>query len=285
MKKIGIIAKPFKAEAKKVLEALLPWLQARGIEVFLDKDTAATIERVSTLGRDDIPSKIELIIVLGGDGTLLSVARVVAGKKIPILGVNLGSLGFLTEVTLQELYPTLELILSGEYQTDERSMLQAQIKRGGKVVTTSSALNDVVINKNALAKMIELETCVNGSYVTTFRGDGLIISTPTGSTAYSLAAGGPIVHPIVDSLIINPLCPHTLTNRPIVLPGNSVIEVTLLSEKEEVLVASDGQEGYTLLYKDVVEVKKAKETISLIRSPKKDYYQILREKLKWGGEI
>ncbi len=285
MKKIGIIAKPFKAEAKKVLEALLPWLQERGIEVFLDKDTAATIERVSTLGRDDIPSKAELIIVLGGDGTLLSVARVVAGKKIPILGVNLGSLGFLTEVTLQELYPTLELILSGEYQTDKRSMLQAQIKRGGKVVTTSSALNDVVINKNALAKMIEVETCVNGSYVTTFRGDGLIISTPTGSTAYSMAAGGPIVHPTVDSLIINPLCPHTLTNRPIVLPGNSVIEVTLLSEKEEVLVASDGQEGYTLLYKDVVEVKKAKETISLIRSPKKDYYQILREKLKWGGEI
>lgn len=285
MKKIGIIAKPFKTEAKKVLEDLLPWLQARGREVFLDKDTAATIERVSTLGRDDIPSKVELIIVLGGDGTLLSVARVVAGKKIPILGVNLGSLGFLTEVTLQELYPTLELILSGEYQTDERSMLQAQIKRGGKVVTTSSALNDVVINKNALAKMIELETCVNGSYVTTFRGDGLIISTPTGSTAYSLAAGGPIVHPIVDSLIINPLCPHTLTNRPIVLPGNSVIEVTLLSEKEEVLIASDGQEGYPLIYKDVVEVKKAKETISLIHSPKKDYYQILREKLKWGGEI
>ena len=285
MKRIGIIAKPFKAEAKKVLEDLLPWLQERDIEVFLDKDTAATVERTSALKRDDIPARAELIIVLGGDGTLLSVARVVAGKKIPILGVNLGSLGFLTEITLQELYPTLELILSGKYDTNERSMLQAQIKRNGKGITIYRALNDVVINKNALAKMIELETSVNGSYVTTFRGDGLIISTPTGSTAYSLAAGGPIVHPTVDSLIINPLCPHTLTNRPIVLPGNSVIEVTLLSEKEEVLIASDGQQGYPILFKDVVEVKKAKETISLICSPKKDYYQILREKLKWGGEI
>lgn len=284
VKKIGIISKPRKKDAGDILTNLVDWLRKKGIEQLMDKETAGMIDMKTYYERQDIVDLSEFIIVLGGDGTLLSVARLIGGKGTPILGVNLGSLGFLTEVTLEEMYPLLEEILAGDMIIDERGMLEASIQRDGKEVAKYLVLNDVVINKGAFARMILMETRVGGRYLNTYRADGLIISTPTGSTAYSLSAGGPIVYPTVGSVIISPICPHTLTNRPIVIPDNVDIEVTLSTENEDALVTLDGQEGFSLKYMDTIIVKKSLNKTRLILSPKKDYYQILRQKLRWGDK-
>lgn len=284
VKKIGIISKPRKKDAGDILTNLVDWLRKKGIEQLMDKETAGMIDMKTYYERQDIVDLSEFIIVLGGDGTLLSVARLIGGKGTPILGVNLGSLGFLTEVTLEEMYPLLEEILAGDMIIDERGMLEASIQRDGKEVAKYLVLNDVVINKGAFARMILMETRVGGRYLNTYRADGLIISTPTGSTAYSLSAGGPIVYPTVGSVIISPICPHTLTNRPIVIPDNMDIEVTLSTENEDALITLDGQEGFSLKYMDTIVVKKSLNKTRLILSPKKDYYQILRQKLRWGDK-
>ena len=282
-KKIGIISKPRKQDAGYILSNLIKWLKDKGAEPLMDQETAGLIDIKTSYARQDIASLSDFIIVLGGDGTLLSVARVIGAKGTPILGVNLGSLGFLTEVTLEEMYPLLDEILMGKMIIDERGMIETSILREGKEVAKYTVLNDVVINKGALARMILMEVRVGGKYLNTYRADGLIISTPTGSTAYSLSAGGPIVHPTVGAVIISPICPHTLTNRPIVLPEDLDIEITLRTENEDVLVTLDGQEGHELKHMDTVLVKKTKGTTRLILSPKKDYYQILRQKLRWGA--
>ena len=282
IKKIGIISKPRKQDAGHVLSHLVKWLKDKGAEPLMDQETAGLIDIKATYTRQDIASLSDFIIVLGGDGTLLSVARVIGAKGTPILGVNLGSLGFLTEVTLEEMYPLLDEILMGQMIIDERGMIETSIFRKGKEIAKYTVLNDVVINKGALARMILMETRVGGRYLNTYRADGLIISTPTGSTAYSLSAGGPIVYPTVGAVIISPICPHTLTNRPIVVPDDATIEVTMLTENEDMLVTLDGQEGHELKHMDTVVVKKTKGTTRLILSPKKDYYQILRQKLRWG---
>lgn len=281
MNKIGIIAKP-RPEAKPVLEELLTWMAARGIDPILDVDTASIVGATSTCRKSDVPSAADLIVVLGGDGTLLSVARLVEGKDVPILGVNLGSLGFLTEITIAELFPTLEDVLADHYSVSERVMLNCRVHRQGERIAQAVVLNDVVINKGALARIIEMETYVDGVYVNTFRADGLIIATPTGSTAYSLAAGGPILYPNLEALVINPICPFTLTNRPLVIPDTVKIEVILVKENEDVLVTLDGQVGFALRYRDVVEIRKAETRLRLIESPGKNYFEILRTKLKWG---
>lgn len=281
-KKIGIISKPRKEDAGHILSELVKWLKDKGTEPLMDQETANLIEITSPYSRQDIAALSEFVIVLGGDGTLLSVARLIGARGTPILGVNLGSLGFLTEVTLDEMYPLLEDILLGKMIIDERGMLEAAIRREGQEITRYTVLNDVVINKGALARMILMETRVDGRLLNTYRADGLIISTPTGSTAYSLSAGGPIVYPTVGAVIISPICPHTLTNRPIVLPEDVSIEVTLRTEDEDVLVTLDGQEGHQIKFMDTVAIKKIKGTTRLILSPKKDYYQILRQKLRWG---
>jgi NAD+ kinase len=282
--KIGIIAKP-RPDAKPLLEDLVKWLEARGIEAVLDMDTGAILgdaSVVSTCKKSAVPEAVDLILVLGGDGTLLSVARLVEGKDVPILGVNLGSLGFLTEVTVAELFPVLEEVLAGHFTVSERVMLNCRVFRQGERIAQAVVLNDVVINKGALARIIEMETYVDGVYVNTFRADGLIISTPTGSTAYSLAAGGPILYPNLEALIINPICPFTLTNRPLVIPDSVLIEVVLVKENEDVLVTLDGQVGVALRYRDVIEIRKAETRLRLIECPGKNYFEILRTKLKWG---
>ena len=222
MNKIGIIAKP-RPDAKPLLEDLVKWLEARGLEPVLDMDTAAILgdpPSVNTCKKSAVPETVDLIVVLGGDGTLLSVARLVEGKNVPILGVNLGSLGFLTEVTVAELFPVLDEVLAGHFTVSERVMLNCHVYRQGERIAQAVVLNNVVINKGALARIIEMETYLDGIYVNTFRADGLIIATPTGSTAYSLAAGGPILYPNLAALIINPICPFTLTNRPLVIPDS-----------------------------------------------------------------
>jgi len=220
--------------------------------------------------------------VLGGDGTLLSAVRAMAGKNVPILGVNLGGLGFLTEITLEELYPVLGRILEDKMETEERMKLCAAVFRRGERVADYSVLNDVVITKSVLARIISLRNSINGKYVTTYRGDGVIISTPTGSTAYSLAAGGPIVYPTMDSILITPICPHTLTNRPLLIPDQAAVEITLESEEGDVRLTLDGQVGCALYPLDQVVVTKAIDYVSFIKSPFKDYFQILRTKFKWG---
>jgi NAD+ kinase len=223
-----------------------------------------------------------MIFVLGGDGTLLSVARQVWNKNIPILGVNLGGLGFLTEITLDELYPILERVIRDEFEIDEREVLEVGVIRGGKRIAEFVVLNDAVVNKGALARIIDLETTINGEYLSTFRSDGLIISTPTGSTAYNLSAGGPIVYPTLHTIVITPICPHTLTIRPIIIPDDVKIRTLLKSRDEEVTLTLDGQQGFGLEFEDVIEVKKAQGHILLIKSPYRRYFELLREKLKWG---
>jgi NAD+ kinase len=282
MKKIGIIAKPQSSGIRKVIEGLTAWLIAHGCEVFMDTDTAATLEIRSPHKKSAIPSLVEMIIVLGGDGTLLSVARLVEGKDVPILGVNVGGLGFLTEVTHEELYQTLEKVFNNEFIMEERLLLKAQIFRHGELVARSFALNDVMVSKGTLAKMIRLEIYADNQFVSALRGDGVIVSTPTGSTAYSLSAGGPILHPSVDAMILTPICPHTLTNRPIVIPDHIKIETILKSKEEGVMATFDGQVGFSLRQEDVVEIRASETKTKLIHSPAIDYYEVLRRKLKWG---
>lgn len=282
MNSIGIIAKPHHSEAKRVLEKLVPWLVEKGKKVVMDVDTASLLGESSAFLKNQVPTQTDMIVVLGGDGTFLSVARLVEGRDVPLLGVNLGGLGFLTEVTQEEVLESLGEIFEGRYGLSERMMLKAHVHRQGERIAEYRALNDVVINKSALARIITLEMHVNGIYVNTFAADGLIISTPTGSTAYNLAAGGPILFPTLGALIVNPICPHTLTNRPLVLPEEVKIELILKSENEDVLLTLDGQVGFALRCEDVVEVRKAAEAVKLIEPPWRNYFQVLRTKLKWG---
>jgi NAD+ kinase len=226
-----------------------------------------------------------MVIVLGGDGTLLSAARLVAdsNKNVPIFGVNLGSLGFMAEVSLDELYANLEQALAGKLQAEERMMLTAGIIRRGNKVSEYNVLNDAVISKGAIARMVSLEVSVGDDYLTSIRADGLILATPTGSTAYSLSAGGPIIHPALQCFVVTPICPHTLSNRPIAIPDSAIVRVKLVSRSEGVSLSLDGQVVSPLRLNDIVEVKKARYRVRLIKHPTKDYYEILRTKLKWGN--
>jgi len=289
MKRIGIIAKQNKPEAVPIVKNLVEWLRPKKIEVYIEEGMEKLFHpplagpHLNSVGREDIPAHAEMIIVLGGDGTLLSVARLVGDHEVPILGVNLGGLGFLTEITLEELYRVLERVVQGDFVTDERVVLNAAVIRRGERMVEFTVLNDAVINKGALARIIDLETTINGEYLTTFKSDGLIISTPTGSTAYNLSAGGPIVYPSLHCIIITPICPHTLTNRPIMIPDDVEIRAMLKTKQQEVILTLDGQQGFTLEFEDVVEVRKAEGHILLIKSPYRHYFEVLREKLKWGG--
>jgi NAD+ kinase len=284
MKRIGIIAKGNKPEAIPVVKELIGWLKDRKVDAFVEAEIAKAITHPA-MDKQKMAEAVEMVVVLGGDGTLLAAARALQKKQVPILGVNLGGLGFLTEITLAELYPMLEAILRGDYKTDERMLLEARVWRKNKVADTFQVLNDVVINKGALARIIELETSVDQEYLTTFRSDGLIISTPTGSTGYSLSAGGPIVYPSLPSIIITPICPHTMTNRPILVPNEAVVTVTLCSAGQEVFLTLDGQVGFKMELHDRVEVKKGEGFVRLIKSPARGYFEVLRQKLMWGADI
>jgi len=270
MKTIGIALKPDHPQGKSVLEKLINWLQQQGKEALLID------------AKKPIPRSLDMVIVLGGDGTLLSAARLVESLDIPILGVNLGSLGFLTEVTLDELYPNLEKIFKNQYVLDPRLMLKSFIRRGEKEIPQPRVLNDIVVSHGPLAKLIRLEITINHQFVTSLRADGLIIASPTGSTAYSLSSGGPIVHPSVDAMILTPISPHMLTNRPIIVPSNVVVEVMFKAIEKEALVTLDGQEVFPLEKNDILHITRSERRLKLIQSPHRNYYQVLRQKLKWG---
>ena len=283
-KKIGVFCKPKAPSATDILGRLIPWLRKQNYHIFLDTGTAAIINETSSYEKREISQQADLLIVLGGDGTLLSVAQAAHPYNIPILAVNLGSLGFLAEISIDELYPTLENILAGKFEIENRMLLNACIWRNGEKVEDHNVLNDVVINKGAVARVISLQVLVNGQYMTSYRADGLIIATPTGSTAYSLSAGGPIIHPSMHTLVLSPICPFTLTNRSILIPDQSIIQVKLAAEYDDVRVTLDGQEGYDMRAGDILKIKKTKTSLQLIRGPNKNYYQILRDKLHWGSQ-
>ena len=283
MEKIAIFAKVHDPRCQGVAKELIRWLEARGLVPLVDTHLARHLSCGTGITDAEIPNEADLVVVLGGDGTLISVARLVGDRRVPILGVNLGSLGFLTEITLDELYPVLESCLAGEHRISERMMLDVAVERDGAEVARHQVLNDMVINKGALARIIDLETHVNQYYLTTFKADGLIISSPTGSTGYSLSAGGPIIHPTLNCLVITPICPHTLTNRPLVVADDTLITVTVTSlQDEDVYLTLDGQVGLELKCGDTLRVRRAQFSTRLITSRSKDFFEVLRAKLKWG---
>jgi len=276
VKRIRLVVKnnPYACQEAGKVKA---WLEKeRGFSVFWDEGDESSL--------DGYPSSepLDLIIVLGGDGTLLKAVRLYGGQEAPVLGVNLGGLGFLTEIGLDEFRLIFDQILQGNYQTETRMVLTARIIRQGEDQPGVPFLNDMVINKGALARIIDLETSIDGLFLTSYRGDGLIVATPTGSTAYNLAAGGPILHPTLKTVILTPICPFTLTNRPLIVQDDAVIEIGLGSKAKEVWLTFDGQVGYPLEGGDIVRVQKAKKSIQLIKNPFKNYFEILRTKLKWG---
>ena len=280
---IGILSRPRREQLSVVVPSLLKWLEARGIKTALDEETVAALPTGSKgQPRSAVADASQLLLVLGGDGTMLAAARLAAPRRIPILPINMGSLGFLTSFTLDELYPALEETLAGNSSISQRVMLQAELVRAGSVIESQSALNDVVIHKGALARMIQLELNINSDFVCRYRADGLIVSSPTGSTAYSLSAGGPIVHPAVEAFVITPICPHMLTDRPVVVRDYSQVEIKMNGDAESVYLTLDGQRGVPLEPTDILRVQRAKEHLQLIQPPKKPYFEILRNKLKWG---
>ena len=283
IKKIGIIANVEKEKSGECTTQLRDWALKRGIEVFFEEGIAEKIGVDKGLDRRELASRVDLLVVLGGDGTILRTVRFVSEYDIPIVGINLGEFGYLTEVNLNEMYSALELIVKGEYQTDKRMMLDITIRQGEDTIRQQSILNDVVITRGNLSRILNLETTVNEGYLTTFRADGIIISTPTGSTAYSLSAGGPIVFPEQDSFIINPICPFTLTNRPIIIPDDAEIKVILWTKGQGATLTLDGHVSYTMRSGDSILVKKSLYVTNLVSSPHRDYMEILRTKLGWGG--
>ena len=287
-RRVGIVAKSHLNEAASLLDEIVNWLEARDVEAVFEADTAA----LAASGRDyvtttraDLPRVVDLLLVLGGDGTLLSMADRIAqaGTDVPILGVNFGSLGFLTEVTLPELYPALESVLRGRACFESRMMMRCRITRRDVVVADMPVLNDVVVTRGSVSRVIDLSVSVDDQLVARFKADGVIVATPTGSTAYNLAAGGPIVCPAVDAFVLTPIAPHTLTNRPVVLPASSVVHVQhSVDATQEVFVTLDGQDSVSLHADDVVHVARAPVPLRLVKAATRSYFDVLRRKLKWA---
>ncbi len=282
VKRIGIVLKREDPRVRNVVADVIPWLLSRGVKVYLDQAPDISLsEALSIVPQQEIPSLVDVVVVFGGDGTMLYAARIVAESGVPILGINLGLLGFLTEVKPEEMHAALERLLTGEYQLEDRMLLEVEIFKREQSVSRYFALNDAVINKGALARIIELEVSVNSQLVTLTRSDGLIISTPTGSTGYSLSAGGPILYPTLTAFILTPICPHTLANRPVVVPDGAVVGVCL-RHGTDVMLTVDGQVGTPLEQGDCLHIKKAAPMLHLVQSIGSPFFKLLREKLKWG---
>jgi NAD+ kinase len=281
IKTAGVISKPNTKTAEEIIPRLLKWLDQHSIAVRMDKESAAYLGRTG-LPREAVPEGCDILVVLGGDGTLLSAARAIGRREIPLFPVNVGGLGFLTAITVDELYPELERALRGEHRIARRKLMTTEVVRDGRVMAHYDALNDTVLTKTDLARMIDLDTYVDEQFVCAYKADGLIISTPTGSTAYSLSAGGPIIFPSVPTLCITPICPHMLTNRPVLVPETSVIRVTSRAPDESVYLTIDGQVGTPIREHDVVVCRSSEHALLLIRPPRMMFFDVLRQKLKWG---
>ena len=288
IKRVGIVLKPHHPDALKTVCELTIWLAERGItlvggpEIERDRITQQTGCGVEEVEPEKLSASVDLILVLGGDGTMIATARMMGDKEVPVLGVNFGGLGYLAEFRIEELYTALESILAGNYRLDKRVMLAVELLRGHEHVTRNRVLNDVVINKSALARIIEIEAYLNQQFVNSFRSDGLIVSTPTGSTAYNLSAGGPVIFPSMNAVVITPICPFTLSNRPIVVPDNAFIELSLKTAQGEVALTLDGQVGFPLQVNDRVVIRKSQTTFSIVQPTNRNYFDVLRDKLRWG---
>jgi NAD+ kinase len=277
IKSVGIVVKPGHAEARSTATELSAWLKEHGIKIIGKAIPAGEARR-----RSDSLTDADLIVVLGGDGTMISTARMIGDADALVLGINHGSLGYLTDFRIEEMFPALESIIAGEYEIDRRVMLDAEHHRNSKKLASGRVLNDVVINKAALARIIDIDVNLNGLFVNKFRADGLIVSTPTGSTAYNLSAGGPIIYPSMNAVVLTPICPFTLTNRPIVVPDTAEIELTLDNENEGVVLSLDGQTGFPMKAADRVLIRKSSVTFNLVQPSNRNYFDVLRDKLKWG---
>lgn len=288
IKRVGIVLKPHQPDALKTMCELATWLAERGISLRggpeierdrIEQQTGCAVEEVTS---EELAASVDLILVLGGDGTMIATARLMGASEIPVLGVNYGGLGYLAEFRIEELYTALESILAGDYRLDKRVMLEVELLRSDKPVTRNRVLNDVVINKSALARIIEIEAYLHQQFVNSFRADGLIVSTPTGSTAYNLSAGGPVIFPSMNAVVITPICPFTLSNRPIVVPDDAVIELCLKTDQEDVALTLDGQVGFPLKVEDRVVISKSKTMFNLVQPMNRNYFDVLRDKLRWG---
>jgi NAD+ kinase len=284
MRSLGICAKTISPAALDAARSTAASLRSRGLEILLEHETAAALgSDAPSFTKPDLATKSDILVTFGGDGTLLSLARH-ARSGVPIIGVNMGTLGFLTEIRYEEFEPVLDQVLSGYFRAEERDTFDVKVNDGQAPERTYRVLNDAVINKSALARIIQMRVNVDGAFVTNFRADGLIVATPTGSTAYNLSAGGPIIYPTMSSVVLTPICPHMLSNRPLVLPGTLTIDIEIMSEHQEVFLTLDGQEGFPLNEHQRVTIRKSAESVLLVQSPVKSYFDVLRKKLKWGEE-
>jgi NAD+ kinase len=281
IKTVGIISKPNAPAAIELVPKLLEWLHGRGIAARIDEETAV-YALTSGLPRPEVPEGCDLVIVLGGDGTLLSAARAIGRREIPLFPVNLGGLGFLTAITVDDLFPELQRALRGEHRVAKRRLLNTEVRRGGQVVSTYDALNDAVLSKFDIARMIDLDVYVDEQFMCTYKADGLIIATPTGSTAYSLSAGGPIIFPSVPTICLTPICPHMLTNRPVLVPETSLIRVIARGPDDSVFLTIDGQVGSPIRQDDALVCHSTQYCLHLVRPPRQMFFDVLRQKLKWG---
>jgi NAD+ kinase len=286
--RVGVVVKPHQQDALKTICQLVEWLNARGIKLIggpevererVEHETGCAIETVES---ERLAQSVDLMVVLGGDGTMIATARMLGDAEVPVLGINYGSLGYLAEFRMEEMFPALESILEGDYRLDPRVMLSAEVFRENDRMMHTRVLNDVVINKSALARIIEIEAKLNSQFVNSFRADGLIVSTPTGSTAYNLSAGGPVIYPSMNAVVITPICPFTLSNRPIVVPDDDLIELRLLTPDEDVALTLDGQVGFPLEVNDRVLIRKSRTTFNLVQPANRNYFDVLRDKLRWG---
>jgi NAD+ kinase len=279
---VGVISKPAVPAGVELIPKLIEWLRARGLEVRCDGETAAYAPAEAGIPRDEVPEGCDLVIVLGGDGTLLSAARAIGQREIPLFPVNLGGLGFLTAITRDELFPQLEGALRGAHRIAKRKFLSIELERGGSIVASYDALNDAVLAKSEIARMIDLRAFVDEQFVANYKADGLIVCTPTGSTAYSLAAGGPIIFPSVPAICLTPICPHMLTNRPVVVPETSVVRVISNAPNGNVYLTIDGQIGSPVEEGDTIVCRSSRFALQLVRPPRAMFFDVLRQKLKWG---
>jgi len=282
IKSAGIFCKPRKEEICAVVPRLAEWLRERGLEVCFDSVAASCFTPPAKITLDEMSAQIDLLIVLGGDGTLLHAARRFPECEAPILAVNLGGMGFMTSVTTEEAFPLLEDVLAGRHRLSPRMMLKAELLREGKIIQQQEALNDAVVTKSALSRILDFDVSVNGQFLGLYRADGLIVSTPTGSTAYSLAAGGPILYPVLQAFVLTPICPHMLTNRPLVLPDSVQLELDFGALAEQAYLTLDGQVGFELERGDRITVSKSPHRVQLVRPQEQTYFKVLRNKLRWG---
>lgn len=283
IRSVGIFARPHREKIGEKLPELVAWLKQRKLEVYCDR-FAAEFACAPPLAQEDLMARIDLLVVLGGDGTLLTSAQAASERDVPVLPVNFGNLGFLTTVTLEELYANLEQVLGGEFQTWEHMMLEAEVSRDGQTVERRRALNDAVLTKGLPAHMIEFRFLVDNQFVCNYRADGIIFSSPTGSTGYSLSAGGPIVSPQLEAMVVTPICPHMLTNRPLVLPAGSHLAAQFIGGDEPAYFTADGQICFELRRGDTMSVRKSKKHLRLVRPLQRTYFEVLRSKLRWGEQ-